>query len=168
MGGLAAEGERVPRLQQVGELAVAVLDGALDHVQELDPGVLEAREHLALVGYGDEERLEVLGRRPLVVGQQVVGVALLRSAADHLYPLAGLDVLGAADGHVVVAEHGGERHAQGPRHPRQGAEAGGGLAVLDLAEHPAADPGAGRDVGEGQALLEPVLAHEVSEVLVGG
>jgi hypothetical protein len=113
--------------------------------------VLEDREGLRRLLDGDQEGLEQL-RRPLVVGQQVVGVAAAGAAARDLHALPLLHQLRAAVVDLEVAEQRRQRHAERACDAVQALEARRGLPVLDARQHAAADLGALRDVRDGQPL----------------
>ncbi len=49
-GALRVEEQRIARLHRVGAVAVAVHYLAFQHVQELESGMLEDREHVGLLG----------------------------------------------------------------------------------------------------------------------
>lgn len=58
MNDLAGELDRVSRAEHVATRAVTVLDSSFEHVDELDPRMLEQREDLAVLVQRDEHGLE--------------------------------------------------------------------------------------------------------------
>ena len=112
---------------------MAIADLALQHVEELDPGMLEDREDVGILGQRDEIGLDrqALAQR---VAEQLVLVAGAGAAALDREPLPGPHEGGVAL-LLVFAEEGGDRDMQRPRQRLQGRQRGRGHAVLDLRQH---------------------------------
>ena len=64
---------------------------------------------------------------------------------------------------VQAAEEGGHRHLQCPRQPGQRGQAGRGLGVLDLGEHPLGQAGQLGELADGQPQVQPELAHALGD-----
>src|SRR5690348_16867334 len=157
MGHVGVEIEAVPWLQQVGLVAVAIPDLALQHEQELDPLVLEDREDVGILAESDEVRLD---RQQAAEGmaEQLVLVPRTGAAALDRQALARLDV-GCTAFLFEPAEEGGDRHLQRARQLGQGRERGRSLAVLDLGKHACRHVGALRQLRHGHAKLVAEGAH---------
>jgi len=131
--------------------AVPVGQRTGQEINEFGAGVLKARKHLALVGQGDEKRLEGLAR-PALRGQQMVGMAATGAAPNHLQPLPRGNslrpLLVPAD---LLQEQGGS-HAERAGQRQQSLQTGRDMAGFQTAEHPGADPGRGGHIRQRQTL----------------
>ena len=112
-----------------------VTELALQDVDELDARVLEAGENLALVVQGHEERLENPAR-PALDRQQLVGVAALGATTHHFRALPRFDMLRTTLIGRITRKNAGQCRPERIGQARPRIQAGGGLAILNLAGVP--------------------------------
>ena len=101
---------------------------------------------------------------PRRAAEQLVGVAGPRPLAHDLRAAARLD----EDGVALLGqapEERGDRHVERAGQPFEGGEAGRGLRVLDLGEHPLGDAGPLGQLADVQADLEAPGPHVVGDDL---
>jgi hypothetical protein len=143
---------------------VAVGDLTLQHVEELEPGMLEDREDIRLVGQGDEIGLN--DQRPMGgVAEQLILVAGPGPPPLDGQALAGLDE-GCLIGLLEGAEKRGHRHVKGAGERLERRQGGRGGAVLDLRQHAGRDPRRLGQLGDGQPEFFPEIPDLAADRLL--
>ena len=153
----ASKNSASPGRQRIGLVGVAVKHFAGQHVDELDPCMLEHGVGLGFLGEGNEIRLDHdLARNRMA--EQLILMAGLGAAPLDGHALAAAHIR-AIPLLLVAGEERGERHVERARQRLEAVDRRRYRAVLDFGQHAGRQSSLVGKLGSGQIELAAKIAH---------